>query len=93
MFPKKRSGESPRKESNMQPETERKNCLVVIGSLTQTMKAQSALSNAAIFSRVEKADSSTARRGCAYALSYPCSQEANVRAVLRGAGISTRGGF
>jgi len=77
----------------MQPETERKNCLVVIGSLTQTMKAQGALSNAAIFSRVEKADSSTARRGCAYALSYPCSQEANVRAVLRNSGIRTWGGM
>lgn len=76
----------------MQTETERKNCLAVIGSLTQTMKAQNALTNAAIFSKVEKADSATTRRGCAYALSYPCSQEANVRTVLRNAGIRVRGG-
>ena len=76
----------------MQTDKERKNCLIVIGSLTQTMKAQNALSNAAIFSRVEKADSATARHGCAYALSYPCSQEANVRAVLKNAGIRGRGG-
>ena len=76
----------------MQTETERKSCLAVIGSLTQAMKAQSALSNAAIFSRVEKADSATTRRGCSYALSYPCSQEANVRAVLKNAGIRLRGG-
>ena len=76
----------------MQTESERKSCLVSVGSLTQTMKAQRALSNAAIFSRVEKADSATAQRGCAYALSYPCSQEANVRAVLKNAGIRLRGG-
>ena len=76
----------------MQTEKEHKNCLIVIGSLTQTMKAQSALSNSAIFSRVEKADSATTRRGCAYALSYPCSHDANVRTVLRNAGIRLRGG-
>ena len=76
----------------MQTETERRRCLAVIGSLTQAMKAQNALSNAAIFSRVEKADSASTGRGCAYALSYPCSQEANVRAALRSAGIRVRGG-
>ena len=76
----------------MQTKTEHQNCLAVIGSLTLTMRAQSVLSNAAIFSRVEKADSATTRRGCAYALSYPCSQEENVRTVLKSAGIRLRGG-
>ena len=76
----------------MQTEGERKACLAVIGSMTQAMKAQRALANAAIFAKVEKADSSMTRRGCAYAVSYACEQEANVREVLRNAGIRVRGG-
>ena len=76
----------------MRTEDERKDCVAVIGSMTQAMKAQRALANAAIFARVEKVDSSMTRRGCAYAVSYSCNQEANVREVLRNAGIRIRGG-
>ena len=76
----------------MRSETERGSCIAVIGSMTQAMKAQSVLANAAIFARVEKADSSMTRRGCAYGVTYACSQEANVREVLRNAGIRIRGG-
>ena len=67
-------------------------CFCVIGSMTQAMKAQRILAAAAIGARVEKADSSITRRGCAYAIYYPCEQDANVRAVLRQSGIRTRGG-
>ena len=74
-------------------EPERKSCMAVVGSLTQAMKAQSALTAAAIFSRVEKAESSAPRRGCASGVSFPCAQEANVREVLRNAGIRIRGGM
>ena len=76
----------------MRTETNHGSCFAVIGSMTQAMKAQSVLANAAIFARVEKADSSMTRRGCAYGVVYACSQEANVREVLRNAGIRVRGG-
>ena len=76
----------------MRTEDGRKNCVAVIGSMTQAMKAQRALANAAIFAKVEKADSSMTRRGCAYAISYACDQEANVREILRTARIRVRGG-
>ena len=65
-------------------------CLAVMGSMTQAMRAQKALAVAAVRAEVVKADSAHTRRGCAYALSYPCSQENNVRTILAGAGIRVR---
>ena len=65
-------------------------CLAVMGSMTQTMRAQKVLAGAAIRAEVVKADSNHTRRGCAYALSYPCAQEGNVRTILLSAGIRTR---
>lgn len=65
-------------------------CLAVIGSMTQTLRAQKVLSDAAVRAEVVKADSDHTRRGCAYALSYPCSQENNVRTILSSAGIRAR---
>ena len=64
-------------------------CSLSLGSLTQAMKAQSALSAASIPSEIIKAESSS-RHGCIYGISYSCSQENNVRAVLANARISTR---
>ncbi|MBE6566524.1 MAG: DUF3343 domain-containing protein [Ruminococcaceae bacterium] len=65
-------------------------CLAVMGSMTQAMHAQKVLAAAAVRAEVVKADSAHTRRGCAYALSYPCSQENNVRTILSGAGIRVR---
>lgn len=65
-------------------------CLAVMGSMTQTLHAQKVLADAAVRAEVVKADSAHTRRGCAYALSYPCSQENNVRTILSGAGIRVR---
>ena len=65
-------------------------CLAVMGSMTQTLRAQKVLADAAVRAEVVKADSAHTRRGCAYALSYPCSQESNVRTVLSSAGIRVR---
>lgn len=65
-------------------------CLAVMGSMTQAMRAQKVLAGAAVHAEVVKADSAHTRRGCAYALSYPCSQENNVRTILSGAGIRVR---
>lgn len=66
-------------------------CTAVIGSVTQTMRAQRVLANAAIPTEVIKADSAVTGRGCAYALSYSCVQDGNVRTILHRAGIRVRG--
>ena len=65
-------------------------CLAIIGSMTQAIRAQRVLASAAIRAEVVKADAADARRGCAYALSYPCTQGANVRAVLKSGGVRVR---
>ena len=65
-------------------------CLAVMGSMTQTLRAQKVLADAAVRAEIVKADSAHTRRGCAYALSYPCSQENNVRTILSSAGIRVR---
>lgn len=74
----------------MRNDTENKQCVTVIGSMTQAMRAQKVLASAAIRAEVIKADSSRTRRGCAYALSYSCYQEQNVQRILKDAGIRTR---
>jgi len=65
-------------------------CLAVMGSMTQAMRAQKVLSSAAVHAEIVKADSAHTRRGCAFALSYPCLQENNVRTILGSAGIHVR---
>ena len=65
-------------------------CTAVIGSMTQTMKAQSALASASIRAAVTKISSTKAQSGCVYGLDFPCRQTANVRQILTDAGISVR---
>ena len=65
-------------------------CTAVIGSMTMAMKAQSALSEAAIRASIAKISSSEARGGCAYGVDFPCTQSANVRTILSHAGIRVR---
>ena len=65
-------------------------CLAVIGSMTQAIRAQRVLANAAVRAEVVKADTGDSRHGCAYALSYPCAQGATVRALLRSNGVRVR---
>lgn len=69
---------------------ENSECIALIGSVTQAMRAQSVLANAAIRTEVIKADSTITGRGCAYAILYPCNVEDNVRSVLQAAGIRAR---
>ena len=74
----------------MRENKQNKECIAVIGSMTQAMQAQNVLAKAAIRARVTKADSSQTGRGCAYALAFPCSMESNVKLVLHEAGIRVR---
>ena len=64
-------------------------CTIEVGSVTQAMKLGELLSKHAIPNKIIKTDSS-ARRGCVYALSYPCSQTNNVNTILANANISLR---
>ena len=74
----------------MRDQREQKECVAVIGSMTQAMQAQNALASAAIRAEVIKADSSEGGRGCAYGVRVSCRQLSNVEAVLRHAGIRVR---
>lgn len=65
-------------------------CVAVIGSMTQALRAQRALAGAAIPAEIIKADARDEKRGCAYALSYSCAQENNVKTVLGNQGIRVR---
>lgn len=65
-------------------------CTAVIGSMTMAMKAQAALSEAAIRSSIAKISSGETHNGCAYGVDFPCTQSSNVRTVLSHAGIRVR---
>lgn len=65
-------------------------CTAVIGSMTQAMKAQSLLAEAAIRAAVVKVSSAKTTGGCAYGVDFPCTQSANVRTVLDRAGVRVR---
>lgn len=65
-------------------------CTAVIGSMTQAMKAQSLLADAAIRSTIVKISSTQTHNGCAYGVDYPCPQSSNVRTVLERAGVKVR---
>ncbi len=65
-------------------------CTAVVGSMTQAMKAQRVLAEAAIRVNIAKISSHSAHNGCAYGVDYPCTQSANVRTILSGAGIRVK---
>ena len=65
-------------------------CIAEIGSMTQAMRAQRALSNAAIPTTVIKGNSSKNSRGCAYGLSFSCAQGENVKNALAREGVKVR---
>ena len=62
---------------------------IPIGSSSQAMRAQRALSAAAIPSSVEKG-TADAHRGCVYGVRFSAGQKNNVHVVLRTAGIHFR---
>ena len=65
-------------------------CIAEIGSMTQAMKAQRVLADAAIPTTVIKSNSSKNSKGCAYGLSFVCAQNENVKNVLSSAGVRVR---
>ena len=65
-------------------------CMATLGSMTQAMRAQTVLTNAAVRAEVVKTDSARAKRGCAYAVAFSCQQRENVQRILKSAGIRVR---
>ena len=66
-------------------------CRVDLGALTLALKAQKALGEEAIPSRVVKNSSSSfGSKGCSYGLQFSCSQRQNVESVLAGEGIRVK---
>ena len=68
----------------------RGSCTAVIGSMTQAMRAQSLLAEAAIRSTVVKVSSAKSTGGCAYGVDFPCTQMSNAQTVLTRTGIRVR---
>lgn len=62
-------------------------CIATIPSLNICIKAQRALNQNAIFCKIVSIDPKLTRRGCAYGIEFACSDERNVRSVLRRHGI------
>lgn len=85
-YPRTRNSRADESQTIRYPGT----CTAVIGSMTQTMKAQSALAAASIRAAVTKVSSARTHGGCAYGLTFPCMQAENVRTVLSTEGIRIR---
>ena len=62
-------------------------CIASTPSLNISIKAQKVLAQAGIYSKIVSLDPSLTRHGCAYGLEFTCSDEPQVKAVLRRAGI------
>ena len=76
----------------MQDEKQGGDCIAVIGSVTQAMRAKSILAERGIRTEVIKVDSSVTGRGCAYGLMYSCLLDETVRTTLHAAGVRVRRG-
>ena len=65
-------------------------CTAVVGSMTNAMTAQNALTSAAIYSTVIKVSSIDTGDGCAYGVTFHCSRTSDVRRILSASGIRVR---
>lgn len=62
-------------------------CIATIPSMNICIKAQRALNENAIFCKIISIDPKITRRGCAYGIEFACTEEKNVRTILRRVGI------
>lgn len=63
------------------------NCIAAINSLNKCIKAEKVLSSAGYFCKIISLDPSLTRRGCAYGVEFSCSEENEIRKILRAARI------
>lgn len=71
----------------MRNETKNRQCMSVIGSMTQTMQAKKRLDSAAVSAQIVKVDSGENGHGCSYGVSYSCAFAESVKQILSRAGI------
>lgn len=64
-------------------------CIATIPSLNICIKAQKVLAENVIFCKIVSIDPRLTKRGCAYGIEFSCSEERNVKSILRRAGIHT----
>lgn len=62
-------------------------CIATIPSMNICIKAQKALADNKIFCKIISIDPKLTKRGCAYGIEFSCSEEKNVKSVLRRVGI------
>ena len=72
---------------NMRNDTKNRQCMSVVGSMTQAMQAKKRLDAASVYTQIVKADSAEGGQGCSYALSYSCPLAESVKQILTRAGI------
>ena len=62
-------------------------CIATIPSINICIKAQKALADNKIFCKIISIDPKLTKRGCAYGIEFSCSEEKNVKSILRRVGI------
>ena len=58
-------------------------CIATIPSMNICIKAQKALAENMIFCKIISIDPKLTKRGCAYGIEFSCSDERNVKSILR----------
>ncbi len=58
------------------------NCILTIGSVTQSMKAVSVLNAYSIPVKTVKLSSANGRSGCVYGIEFNCGYDSNIRKIL-----------
>ena len=65
-----------------------KTCIATAPSLNIAIKMQKILANNAIFTKIISLDPSMSRKGCAYGVEFPCSEDQSVKEILKRARIT-----
>ncbi|MEE0968397.1 MAG: putative Se/S carrier-like protein [Clostridia bacterium] len=65
-------------------------CTASMTSETYAIKAQKILAEGGIYSRIIRLDGERSRRGCAYAIEFPCYNTENVKAMLQKGRVRAR---
>lgn len=58
------------------------NCILTIGSVTQSMKAVNALNAYSIPVQTVKLSSANGRSGCIYGIEFNCGYDSNIKRIL-----------
>ncbi len=65
-------------------------CYASFASQTYALKAQKALRDASVYSRVIKLDGERSQKGCSYGVEIPCSMLESSKDILREARVKAR---